>query len=82
MLQDEPKNLNWIKRYPLDLLVDDLRLFVHSVEPDQFDLLKRALEMYRIQSLKQDALKKSYLFGSIVMRVLSHFKMPEVAAQV
>lgn len=83
MLQNE--NIDWIHRYPFDMLLVDLRLFVHVVEPDQIDLLKKALEVYRVKSLgwlKGDETKRSYLFGSIVMRLLSHFRMPEVAVQV
>lgn len=82
MLENENKKQDWFKRYPFDVLADDLRIFVHSVKPDQIDLLKKALEIYRFRSLKNDETKTPYLFGSIVMRFFSHYQMPEVAAQV
>lgn len=74
---------------PLNLLVDDMKKYVHlmSDRTDDIELLWRALRLYKTQreqwqSKSQLDKKKNYIFGPIVMRALSYHNAPEYAIKV
>ncbi|XP_031628867.1 pentatricopeptide repeat-containing protein 2, mitochondrial-like isoform X2 [Contarinia nasturtii] len=74
------------KGLPLNLLIDNLKRFIHVIgnEPQDIDLLWRALRMYKSkhdQMRRRSELeaKKLYTFGPIIMRVLHHFNLTEYA---
>lgn len=74
---------------PLNLLVDNLKRFVHVFNPNlnEIELLWKALRLFKTQSdqwqrKSQIDKKKVYTFGPIVMRALSYHDVPEYAIKV
>lgn len=74
---------------PLNLLVDDLKKYLHlmSDQIEDIELLYRALRLFQTQRniwkrKSQLDVKKDYAFGPITMRALHYHDMPEFAIKV
>lgn len=74
---------------PLNLLVDDLKKYLHlmSNQIGDIELLYRALRLFQTQRdiwkrKSQLDVKKDYTFGPITMRALHYHDMPEYAIKV
>lgn len=74
---------------PLNLLVDDLKKYLHlmSGRIEDIELLYRALRLFQTQRniwkrKSQLDIKKDYTFGPITMRALHYHGMPDYAIKV